>query len=369
MTYPLDPTPLSPFVKKGTGRFARAIGIRTSSCRVIPRPHLPCFRARKTVTRLLGCIAVLAAGLHITASGTAAAAPRVVVTVKPLHSLIAGVMEGVGVPDLVIRGAGSPHTYSLRPSEARLLDSAQVIFWVGESLETFLQKPLSALGRRARIVAAMRMPGVRLLPGRRGGSWEGHAGEDEAGHGPDGGEVHGHPGEHGDAAWDGHLWLDPANARAIVRAAADVLGESDPPNRGRYAANADKLVSRIDALDAELRGKLAPVSETPFVVFHDAYQYFEKAYELRAEGSIVVSPDRAPGARRVREMQQRIRSLGARCVFSEPQFPPAIIGTLLEGTGARMGTLDPLGADLPAGPDAWFALMRGLGSTLVDCLR
>jgi zinc transport system substrate-binding protein len=293
----------------------------------------------------------------------------VVVTVKPLHSLVAGVMDGVGVPELMIRGAGSPHAYSLKPSEARLLDSAQVIFWVGESLETFLGKPLSALGGRARIVAAMRMPGVRLLPGRRGGSWDEHAGDDDDGHGPAAGEARDHSAERDGAAWDGHLWLDPANARAIARAAADVLGESDPPNRGRYAANADKLVSRIDALDDELKRRLAPVRDTPFVVFHDAYQYFEKAYELRAKGSIVVSPERTPGARRVREMQERIRSLGARCVFSEPQFPPAIIGTLLEGTGSRRGTLDPLGADLPAGPDAWFALMRGLASALADCLR
>jgi zinc transport system substrate-binding protein len=293
----------------------------------------------------------------------------VVVTVKPLHSLVAGVMEGVGAPDLMIRGAGSPHTYSLKPSEAKLLESAEVVFWVGESLETFLVKPLAALGRNARIVAAMRMSGVKLLPGRKGGARDEHHAHEGAGQGPDAEDEHAHSGQRGDAAWDGHLWLDPANARAIARAAADALGQSDPPNRGRYAANADRLIARIEALDAEIRGKLAPVRDTPFVVFHDAYQYFEKAYALRAAGSIVVSPERTPGARRVQEMREAIRSFGARCVFSEPQFPPAIVGTLLEGTGTRTGTLDPLGADQPAGPEAWFALMRGLGSALVDCLR
>jgi zinc transport system substrate-binding protein len=293
----------------------------------------------------------------------------VVVTVKPLHSLVAGVMDGVGVPDLMIRGAGSPHTYSLKPSEARLLESAQVIFWVGEPLETFLQKPLSALGREARIVEAMRMPGVRLLPGRRGGLWDEPAAHDDPGRGPGTGETHGHAGERGDASGDGHLWLDPANARVIARVAAEVLGQSDPVNRGRYAANADRLAARIDALDDELKRRLAPVRDAPFVVFHDAYQYFEKAYALRAVGSIVVSPERTPGARRVRETRVKIRGLGARCVFSEPQFPPAIVGTLLEGTGARTGTLDPLGADLPAGADAWFALMRNLAGALAGCLR
>jgi len=355
MTRPADPHPISPFVKGGTRGFARL--------------HPSCCPARKSVTRRFGCISVLTVALLTAAHGAAAAAPLVVVTVKPLHSLIAGVMEGVGTPELMIRGGGSPHTYSLKPSEARLLENAQVIFWVGESLETFLVKPLSALGQNARIVAALRMPGVRLLPVRGGGLWDERTGHEDAGQGPDAGVAHGHSGGHGDAAWDGHLWLDPANARAIVRAAAELMGQSDPPNRGRYVANADRLVARIEALDAELRLRLAPVRETPFVVFHDAYQYFEKAYALRAAGAIVVSPERTPGARRVREVREKIRSLGARCVFSEPQFPPAIIGTLLEGTGSRTSTLDPLGADLPAGPDAWFSLMRGLGSALVDCLR
>jgi zinc transport system substrate-binding protein len=354
-TQPVDQQPLFPVVDGETRGFAHT------------RP--PCVPARESATWRCGRIAVLAAALLAAAHGAAAATPRVVVTVKPLHSLVAGVMEGVGTPDLLMRGGGSPHTYSLKPSEARLLENAQVIFWVGEPLETFLVKPLSALGGKARIVEAARITGVKLLPGRRGGPWDEHAGHEEAGRGPGAGEARDHSGEHGDAAWDGHLWLDPANARAIVRGAAELLGQSDPSNRGRYAANAERLVARIEALDAELKLRLAPVRDTPFVVFHDAYQYFELAYALRVAGSLVVSPERTPGVRRVTEMREKIRSLGARCVFSEPQFPPAIIGTLLEGTDTRTGTLDPLGADLPAGPDAWFALMRDLGSALVGCLR
>ncbi len=282
------------------------------------------------------------------------AAPRVVATVKPLHSLVAGVMTGIGAPDLLIRGGGSPHTYSLNPSAGRLLERAQVIFWIGGSLEAFMEKPLAALGANARIVTVTQAPGIVLLPARAGGRWD---------------EPDGHEGsEHGHATQDGHLWLDPANARVIARLVADVLGQADPENRGRYAANADALVSRIDALDFSLKTALGPVRDVPFVVFHDAYQYFEKRYALRAVGSIAVSPERAPGARRVQEIRDRIRSLGVRCVFSEPQFSSAIIGTLLEGTNTRAGTLDPLGAGLPAGPDAYFTLMHALGSTLATCL-
>jgi zinc transport system substrate-binding protein len=311
-----------------------------------------------------GSTAALAVAFIFTALSTAFAAPRVVVTVKPLHSLVAGVMAGVGEPDLIIRGAASPHTYSLKPSEARLLEGAQVIFWVGASLETFMERPLAALGSKALVVEAAQTPGLRLLRGRAGGAWEEH---DDAGSGHRERSVAA-PGGHADATLDGHLWLDPANARAIVREVADVLGRVDPGNRGRYAANAAAVVARIDALDAGLKAALAPARDIPFVVFHDAYHYFETSYALRAVGSITVSAERTPGARRVREIRETIRSLGARCVFSEPQFPSAILATLLEGTDTRTGTLDPLGAGLPAGPDAYFTLMRSLGSALEECL-
>ena len=303
------------------------------------------------VLQRIGSLAAVVVTILLATLGIAYAGPRVVVTVKPLHSLVAGVMAGIGEPDLIIRGAGSPHTYSLKPSDARLLENAQVIFWIGESLEAFMEKPLAALGSKTRIVEVMQIPGITLLPGREGGAWDEHAGHD-----------------HGGDGHDGHLWLDPANARVIAREVAAALGQVDPGNRGRYAANAETLVAHIDALDAELKAQLAPVHDIPFVVFHDAYQYFEKSYALRAVGSITVSAERKPGARRVKEIRDKIRSLGVRCVFSEPQFSSALVDTLIEGTNTRTGTLDPLGAGLPAGPEAYFTLMRDLGSSLAECL-
>jgi zinc transport system substrate-binding protein len=310
----------------------------------------------------LATAAVLATSLSLAAPAAADAAPRVAVSIKPLHALVAAVMAGVGTPELILRGAGSPHAYNLKPSEARLLEDAGVIVWVGGPLETFLEKPVAALGARAQVVTALRAPGMRLLPAREGGAWDG-----EAGHGDT---------EHGAAAQsrredelDAHLWLDPANAKAIGRAAAETLARVDPANRESYAANAAALAARIDALDAELAALLAPVRGVPYVVFHDAYQYFERRYGLRAVGSITASPERTPGARRVQEVREKIRRLGARCVFGEPQFPPALLATLTEGTGARTGALDPLGAELAAGPEAWFTLMRALAASLAGCLR
>jgi zinc transport system substrate-binding protein len=305
---------------------------------------------------LSAIVAVAAAACLALAPRPAGAVPRVAVSVKPLHSLVAAVMGEVGSPRLILSGAGSPHTYSLRPSEARLLESADLIFWVGGPLEGFLEKPLAALGSKAKTVAFSKAAGIATLPARKGGAWDEHWHGDAA-----------H--DAGDGSLDGHLWLDPGNAKAVAGLAAQVLGEADPFNRERYRANAARLAARIDALDAELIRSLAPVRGVPYVVFHDAYQYFERRYELRAVGSVAVSPERSPGAKRVREIREKIRSLGARCVFGEPQFPPALLATLTEGTGARTGELDPLGAGLPAGPDAWFGLMRALADSLSGCLR
>ncbi len=338
--------------------------------------------------------------------GTAPAraeAPRVVVSIAPIHSLVAGVMEGVGTPTLLIQGAGSPHSYTLRPSEAQALQQADVVFWVGEELETFLVRPLAALPGGAHAVALIDAPGMRLLPVREGGAWESHAhgaesdadhdhadhhhgdahdhghdhAHDHAGtaeahdhdHGHAAAAAEGHGAEdHDHGAHDAHLWLDPENAGAIVRAAAASLSARDPANAGAYAANATQIEARLDGLEAELTAALAPVRTVPYVVFHDAYQYFEDRFGLNAVGTITVSPERAPGAQRLQEIRQKIRELGARCVFSEPQFEPRLVETVTEGLAVRRGVLDPLGADLPNGPDHYFALLSGLANSLGECL-
>jgi len=309
-----------------------------------------------------------------TAARAAGQAPAVVVTLKPVHSLVAGVMAGVGEPRLLIAGAASPHAYSLRPSDAQALSEAELVFWVGDGMETFLEKPLESLAGDAAVVTLSQVPGVTLLKTRAGGTWEAH---DEHGH-----DVEHHDVEHHDEAEVGHeeehahhhgahnlhIWLDPDNAMAIVRAAVTALSEVDPDHAADYARNGEALIDRLAALDRELRADLTPVFQAPFVVFHDAYAYFERHYDLNAVGSITVSPERTPGAQRLSEIRAKIGELGAACVFSEPQFAPRVVRTVVEGTSARQGVLDPLGADHPAGPDAYFALMRDLAASLKKCL-
>lgn len=287
-----------------------------------------------------------------------AAPPRVVVSIAPIHSLVAGVTEGVSEPRLLIPATASPHAYALKPSDARALSRAGLVVWIGEGLESMLEKPLQALPDGARVLEVAALDGIHLLPGRKGGIWQAEAHHDH---------DHGHG--HGHGEMDGHLWLDPDNARVIVSAVAATLAELDAGHAERYRANASAMLARIDELERELRAQLAPVKEVPYIVFHDAYRYFEQAFGLHPAGAITVSPERAPGARRLSEIRDAIRRQGAVCVFSEPQFRPATVSVVLEGSGARHGVLDPLGAELQPGAGLWFELMRALAENLRLCLQ
>jgi zinc transport system substrate-binding protein len=306
----------------------------------------------------------LIAGLGLAASGSARAdgAPAVVVSIKPIHSLVASVMEGVGTPQLLIEGAGSPHSYALRPSQARALDQAEVVFWVGEGLEAFLGKPLGALSDDATVVALGEAGGLRVLETREGGMWEDHGEEEDGEHEDEHEEEH----DHGEV--DMHLWLDPQNAAAMVDAIVAALSAADPERAATYEANATKVGADLARLDDELAATLAPVRDRPFVVFHDAYQYFEDRYGLNAVGSITVDPQRVPGAGRLRDIRAELEERDAACVFAEPQFRPALVETVVEGTGANTGVLDPLGADLETGPGQYAQLLRALSASLVECL-
>jgi zinc transport system substrate-binding protein len=222
---------------------------------------------------------------------------------------------------------------------------------VGGEIERFLEKPLKVLARQSRVVEVSKMAGLTILPARRGGVWEDHEPEGGEGGGP-----------------NPHVWLDPLNAQVIVRGVVDALAKADPVNANIYGANGRNLIQRLSTLDQALRARLAPVARTPYVVFHDAYPYFEKRYGLNAVGSVTVSPGRAPGARRISRIRAKLRVRGAVCVFSEPGFRPALIRTLLSGTGARAGVLDPFGAAIAPGPEMYFSLLRRLADSLTRCL-
>ncbi len=322
--------------------------------------------------------------------GGAAAGPvaaddgvRVVASIKPVHSLVSAVMAGVGEPHLIIRGTASPHTFTMRPSDAAALEDADVIFMVGDTMETAMTGPVDALAGQARVVRLFDVPGMIHRSIREGGAFEEHdhdshgGGDDHMGHDDHDDHGHGHDAhdDHGDAhdddhhgAFDMHVWLDPINGWTMARAIAATLAEADPANTATYEANLDALLHRLDHLTGEIAAQVAPARGVPFIVFHDGYRYFEDRFGLSAAGSIVVSPERKPGARRIAELRDKLHTLGVVCVFDEPQFDKRLVHTVIEGSEVKSGTVDPLGAAIEDGPELYFTLLHDMAASFTDCL-
>lgn len=307
---------------------------------------------------------IAAAAFILLLPGAARAEAKVVVTSKPIHALVASVMVGIGTPELLVDGTASPHSYAMKPSDAQKVHSADVFFRVSEELEPFTAKLVAALPRSVRVVSLIEAPGLKRLPRREGGAFEAH---EEHDHGHEDGHGHDHDDdEH--AAFDPHVWLDPENAKAMVNHIADVLASLAPEKAMTIRANAEAEIGRISALSDELGRELAPVAGRPFIVYHDAYQYFERRYGLSAAGSVTVSPDLPQSGKRLQELRRKIVSSGAVCVFAEPYLSPRVTDVLVEGTNARIGTLDPEGTTLSPGPGLYHTLMRNLARDFKACL-
>ena len=330
----------------------------------------------RIVTRRFPLALAAAALLGWGAAGPATADDelRVVASIKPVHSLVSAVMAGVGEPHLIIRGHASPHTFTMRPSDAEALENADIVFMVGDTMETALAGPVDALAGHAQVVKLVDTPGLVLRTMREGGAFEehdhsSHGGHDDHGHGHGDDDHDDHPDDMDDhGAFDLHVWLDPINGWTLARAIAGALADVDPANAATYEANVDALLHRLDHLTGEIAQEVAPARGVPFIVFHDGYRYFEDRFGLTAAGSVVVSPERAPGARRISELRKRLHSLGVVCVFDEPQFDERLVRTVIEGSDVRSGTVDPIGATIEDGPELYFTLLRNMAASFSNCL-
>jgi zinc transport system substrate-binding protein len=314
------------------------------------------------MAQLKSIVAVLLSGAAaLMAPSTASANLDVVVTIKPIHSLVTRLMEGTGTPKLLVDGPASPHAFSLKPSHARAINNADVFIRVSETVEPFTGKIVKAVPETVRVVTLEEAPGVELLDVRDSGSFEQHAAAEEHGHES---EADGHHG-----AIDGHIWLDPDNAKAIVAYLTELLAERSPADAAKLRRNATQLKADIDVLSVELQESTRSIKDKPFIVFHDAYQYFGNRFGVDAVGSVTVSPEVPPSAKRLNELRAKIRALNVVCVFAEPLFQPRLIAAVIEDTNARSGTLDPTGMMLAAGKDLYFELMRDLAAGLKSCLE
>ena len=292
----------------------------------------------------------------------------VVTTIKPLHSLISNVMNGVGEPSLIIEGSTSPHSFTLKPSHAKLLEEADIIFWIGEGIETFMEKPLESIVKDAKVISFMQMNNINKLTFREKNIFENHD-EDHDDHDEDHGDQHDedhdeHEG-HNHGEFDAHIWLDPNNAKEMVNEIAHELSNLDPLNKDKYIDNADKTILEIDNLIKNINQSIN--KDASFVVFHDAYQYFEKIFGVTSAGALTLNTDALPGAKQISDIQDVIKEKGVKCIFSEPQFNPKIIKTIAKDTDIKIGVFDPLGANINSDKSLYFSLIDNLSENLKDC--
>ena len=339
---------------------------------------------------------------------------KVVTSIKPLHSLASYLMDGVGKPDLIVDGYASPHGFAMKPSHAKMLQNADLIFWVGEDLESFLEKPLSSIAKKAEKIELMEIKGLNVLKFRERNIFDEHDHDDHDDHGKkeddhddhdhdehakkeehddhDDHDDHGkkeddhddhdhdehakkeehddhddHDGHEGHAhgEYDPHIWLDPMNAKVILNEMVEHLIENDAKNAAKYKSNLKKALKEIDKLNKDVKAELS--KSTASIVFHDAYQYFEERYDVNILGAFTVNTDVMPGAEQLAEIREIIEHDKVTCVFSEPQFNPDIIKAVAKDMNIKTGVIDPLGATLDPGKDLYFKLIRNMSASFKGC--
>ena len=286
---------------------------------------------------------------------------KVVASIKPIHSLASYLMDGVGKPDLIVDGYASPHGFAMKPSHAKMLQNADLIFWVGEDLENFLEKPLKSIAKKAEKIELMETKGLKKLKFRERNIFESH---DDHGHKEKKHDDHGHE-KHAHGEHDPHIWLDPLNAKVILSEMAEHLIEKDPNNASVYKANLKKAHKALDNLTKKIKFDLK--GDFKSIVFHDAYQYFEKRFDVNVLGAFTVNTDVLPGAEQLAEIREIIKHEKVTCVFSEPQFNPDIIKAVAKDTNIKTGVIDPLGATLDPGKDLYFDLIRNMYASFKGC--
>ena len=318
---------------------------------------------------------------------------KVVTTIKPLHSLISSVMEGVGKPSLIIEGTSNPHTFVFKPSHAQMLEAADIVFWIGEDLEAFMEKPLESLASNATKISFMELSSIEKLKFREENIFddhddhdghedehEGHDDHDHDGHKEDDHDDHGHDDHdghedeheghddhhgHHHGEFDAHIWLDPSNAIEMVLEISHELSEIDPENAAQYEENSNKTIASLNNLINEINSSTP--KDASYIVFHDAYQYFENRFGVSSSGALTLNPDVLPGAKQIDAIQDLIQDENIKCIFSEPQYNPKIIETLAADMKISTGIMDPLGAFIDQGPDMYNQLILNIANSLKDC--
>ena len=284
----------------------------------------------------------------------------VVASIKPIHSLVAAVMGDIGTPHLLLEAPSSAHHFTLKPSQARSLQAADIVFWVGPTMEQPLTKALATLAPQAQTLPLMESAGLVLINFDK--VTPAHEKHDHEKH-----DKHDEHAKHDDHLINPHIWLDPQNAKIMLGVIAARLAKADPENASTYAANADSMAARLAILETDITSQLASYSAAKFLVLHDAHVYFERRFGLRNYGAITTEPDVMPTASRVKALRDELREHRFDCIFAEPFLGQKAVALIAEGSKVSIGTLDPIASNLPAGAQLYPNLLMSYAKALQSC--
>ena len=279
---------------------------------------------------------------------------RVIASIKPVHSMVAAIMHGVGRPDLLLTSNQSPHHYSLKPSERRLLAHADLIFWIGPNLESFLPRLFSSLDKEITLISLIDTSGLTLHALRQ----PGHHADDATHDTQEGNQLN---------RIDAHIWLNTHNIELMLDEITRQLVNADPDNAQQYKNNNNALHNKVEDLRTELTSLLKE-KQRPFLTYHDGYQYFETEFNLKNAGFVSIDPELRPSAHHIQTLKETMHEHSIQCIFYDAPFEPPIIGSLLHDDNAKAVELDPTGLRLPAGKETLFQIMLSLGKKFHDCL-
>ena len=295
----------------------------------------------------------------------------VVASIKPIHSLVAAVMGDIGTPHLLLEAPSSAHHFTLKPSQARSLQAADIVFWVGPTMEQPLTKALATLAPQAQTLPLIESAGLVLInfdkvtPAHEKHDHEKH--DHEKHDQKNSHEKHDEHAKHDDHLINPHIWLDPQNAKIMLGVIAARLAKADPENASTYAANADSMAARLAILETDITSQLASYSAAKFLVLHDAHVYFERRFGLRNYGAITTEPDVMPTASRVKALRDELREHRFDCIFTEPFLGQKAVALIAEGSKVSIGTLDPIASNLPAGAQLYPDLLMSYAKALQSC--
>lgn len=292
---------------------------------------------------------------------TQAANAAVVASLKPLGFIASAIADGVTETQVLLPDGASEHDYSLRPSDVKRLQGADLVVWIGPEMEAFMEKPVGKIPQAKQVTIAQLSDVKPLL--MKGADDDEDAHNHDAAHAEKGDEHH----HHGD--YNMHLWLSPEIARSTAVAIHKKLVELMPQSRAKLDANLKDFEAQLAATDKQVGNELAPLKGKGYFVFHDAYGYYEKHYGLTPLGHFTVNPEIQPGAQRLHEIRTQLVEQKATCVFAEPQFRPAVVEAVARGTSVRMGTLDPLGTNIKLGKTSYSAFLNQLANQYASCLK